>query len=208
MYRKSSNAVGCFYSASDEDQQSQYAETPCEPGSSSSQQSGTVTPKMVTSHFLVLEGNCVVPDGFGRNESLAAFYLQPATFGEAHANSCFPPLGIEYITASPFFPEIYGTQSHWQDSHPLAGQRTASSFLPSTPSQSLLPSPFRPSRSSPPLWVSTLDKNHKCGLCAKRFKRLEHLRRHNKTHTGERPFVCEFCAKRFSRSDNLKAHKM
>lgn len=50
-------------------------------------------------------------------------------------------------------------------------------------------------------------KNHCCPVpgCMKRFKRLEHLKRHTKTHTLERPFVCtnSGCNKRFSRSDNL-----
>ena len=39
--------------------------------------------------------------------------------------------------------------------------------------------------------------------CGRLFKRLEHLKRHVRTHTQERPYICNICAKKFSRSDNL-----
>jgi transcription factor STE12 len=42
--------------------------------------------------------------------------------------------------------------------------------------------------------------------CGRLFKRLEHLKRHLRTHTMERPYQCELCMKRFSRSDNLNQH--
>lgn len=42
--------------------------------------------------------------------------------------------------------------------------------------------------------------------CGRMFKRMEHLKRHLRTHTLERPFQCERCQKRFSRSDNLAQH--
>ncbi len=42
--------------------------------------------------------------------------------------------------------------------------------------------------------------------CGRLFKRLEHLKRHMRTHTMERPYQCPICRKRFSRSDNLTQH--
>lgn len=52
-------------------------------------------------------------------------------------------------------------------------------------------------------------KSHSCPIptCGRVFKRLEHLKRHVRTHTQERPYVCPYCSKAFSRSDNLAQHR-
>lgn len=51
-------------------------------------------------------------------------------------------------------------------------------------------------------------KKHKCPLCFARFQRPEHVKRHLKSHSDEKPFECDFpnCDRRFNRKDNLKAH--
>lgn len=43
------------------------------------------------------------------------------------------------------------------------------------------------------------------GNCRMQFSRSEHLARHIRKHTGERPFKC-YCGRTFSRLDNLRQH--
>jgi len=45
-----------------------------------------------------------------------------------------------------------------------------------------------------------------CGVCEKRYTRVDHLARHHRSHTREKPFRCETCGKNFARLDLLKRH--
>ncbi|GAA5983697.1 hypothetical protein JCM11641_000937 [Rhodosporidiobolus odoratus] len=45
-----------------------------------------------------------------------------------------------------------------------------------------------------------------CGFCNATFKKLEHLQRHERTHTQDRPYRCEICQKTFARQDTLHRH--
>jgi KRAB domain-containing zinc finger protein len=54
--------------------------------------------------------------------------------------------------------------------------------------------------------VRTDIKIIKCKYCNKQFKQNCVLRRHLRSHTGERPFVCHVCGMAFIRSGSLKKH--
>ncbi|KAI1625265.1 hypothetical protein EDD37DRAFT_381912 [Exophiala viscosa] len=49
-------------------------------------------------------------------------------------------------------------------------------------------------------------RSTKCSTCGQEFSKMEHLQRHERAHTGERPFSCPHCDKRFSRRDVLNRH--
>ncbi|XP_047484905.1 longitudinals lacking protein, isoforms H/M/V-like isoform X1 [Penaeus indicus] len=47
---------------------------------------------------------------------------------------------------------------------------------------------------------------HPCVLCQKRFTSRQDLRRHVRTHTGERPYQCPLCPHRAALKGNIKKH--
>ncbi|KAL4802766.1 hypothetical protein BDV18DRAFT_146536 [Aspergillus unguis] len=46
-----------------------------------------------------------------------------------------------------------------------------------------------------------------CRVCNKGFSKAEHLRRHERCHTGSKPFVCKECRRPFARQDALTRHE-
>ncbi|RDA94544.1 hypothetical protein CP533_2740 [Ophiocordyceps camponoti-saundersi (nom. inval.)] len=62
------------------------------------------------------------------------------------------------------------------------------------------PSNFPPPKTDKP-------RPHVCGTCQRSFARLEHLKRHERSHTKEKPFECPECSRCFARRDLLLRHQ-
>ncbi|KAL4928622.1 transcription factor domain-containing protein [Aspergillus undulatus] len=54
--------------------------------------------------------------------------------------------------------------------------------------------------------VKRATREYHCGRCDRGFARLEHLQRHERSHTKEKPFGCDQCEKSFTRKDLLTRH--
>ncbi|KAI9582844.1 zinc finger protein 239-like [Glossina fuscipes] len=46
-----------------------------------------------------------------------------------------------------------------------------------------------------------------CRFCPKTFTTTTHRRRHERIHTGERPYICEICGRSFASSAELSSHR-
>ncbi|THC88220.1 hypothetical protein EYZ11_012335 [Aspergillus tanneri] len=55
--------------------------------------------------------------------------------------------------------------------------------------------------------MDTITPSHRCRHCTREFARAEHLVRHERIHTKEKPFNCRLCEQAFSRSDLLRRHE-
>lgn len=64
-----------------------------------------------------------------------------------------------------------------------------------------------PDTSNNPPSKSDKPRPHVCGTCARSFARLEHLKRHERSHTKEKPFECPECTRCFARRDLLLRHQ-
>lgn len=92
---------------------------------------------------------------------------------------------------------------------PTATNVSASAAVSKSQNQSVT-QPVRPTQPIPKksaLIKTDRPRPHACLICTRAFARLEHLRRHERSHTNEKPFQCAACGRCFARRDLVLRHQ-
>ena len=83
-----------------------------------------------------------------------------------------------------------------------AAQDQASGIPSSANAEQLDPSMYGKCNSY--MWL----KKHICGFCGLRCLRPSELKRHERIHTGEKPFACQYCDKKYTLKHSLTVHTL
>lgn len=82
----------------------------------------------------------------------------------------------------------------------------AANMSPPTEASTITVNTKTPSANFPPPKTDK-PRPHVCTTCSRAFARLEHLKRHERSHTKEKPFECGDCKRCFARRDLLLRHQ-
>ncbi|XP_063376596.1 zinc finger protein Xfin-like [Cydia fagiglandana] len=112
------------------------------------------------------------------------------------------------------FADCSNLNKHKKVPHPPTVMAGAPGWSPEAPVRG--PSPTAPTSTSTrryhthrPSWLAHLGGalRHRCAVCARGFAERGALLKHQRRHTGERPFRCPLCPRAFADCSNLNKHK-
>ncbi|KAK9761434.1 hypothetical protein K7432_013660 [Basidiobolus ranarum] len=146
--------------------------------------------------------------------------VSPYLPSSSQSSHTLPPNALRHLypQSHPHVHSLSKLSPHVYPQHHAQGQSLPFLATHYTHVHSVVGAPLATIEESPPHHIPTTTttprtsaaKNHVCTVagCNMRFKRLEHLKRHMRVHTLERPFACAYvgCRKTFSRRDNLGQH--
>ncbi|XP_017282602.1 zinc finger protein 408 isoform X2 [Kryptolebias marmoratus] len=52
------------------------------------------------------------------------------------------------------------------------------------------------------------ERRYRCSSCGKKFYQIGHLKKHQFSHTDEKPFTCQDCGKNYTSAESFRAHQM
>lgn len=117
---------------------------------------------------------------------------------------------IETTSLATTVQKVFSTRNHNDElAQSISGDKSIKPDPPSAEKcNNFCISPDAPFASSQ---KTSCDKNRwplGCKFCDKSFRYASSLRRHERSHTGDRPFVCKVCKKGFIQTSHLRTHEL
>ncbi|XP_061565036.1 zinc finger protein 408 [Cololabis saira] len=65
-----------------------------------------------------------------------------------------------------------------------------------------------PAEETPRWHPENRERRYRCSTCGKKFYQIGHLKKHQFSHTDEKPFTCKDCGKNYTSAESFRAHQM